>query len=155
MKITVFRYWLPAVLWASLIVFLSTDTFSAEQTGNWMDAIVRWIYPGISDVMVSYMNFAIRKLAHLSEYFVFALLIYHALRDGNKQLWNLKWCAWTLLVVLLWAFGDELHQWFVPSRTASIRDSMIDFMGASCAMVCCYGRAKLKGRNGKLAAMIP
>jgi VanZ family protein len=144
MKTNSIGYWLPAVLWASLIFFLSTNNFSAEQTGNWMDAIARWIFPGISAAMVERLNFAVRKLAHWSEYFIFALLIYHALRDGQKQWWNLKWCLWTLGIVLVWAFGDELHQWFESNRTANIKDSLLDFLGGSCAMLFCYGWGRLK-----------
>jgi VanZ family protein len=40
-----------------------------------------------------------------------------------------------LALVLLYALSDELHQTFVPTRTASITDVMIDVLGGICGIL--------------------
>ena len=40
-------WWLPALLWAGVITFASTDTFSSANTGSLLAPIVRWVYPAI------------------------------------------------------------------------------------------------------------
>jgi VanZ family protein len=43
-----------------------------------------------------------------------------------------------LIFVLLYAIGDEFHQSFVPSRTASFGDVTIDLLGGICGVTWTY-----------------
>ena len=74
----------------------------------------------------------IRKLAHFSEYFVLALLVYQAAK--KKPLFS------TVLITLI-IFGitvpllDETIQLFTPGRVGALKDCLIDMSG--------YGTAAL------------
>ena len=75
------------------------------------------------------MLFAVRKLGHWFEYFIFAVLLYRALRAESGAKSSVRPAAWTMALVLAWAAADEFHQSLVPSRSASIYDVMIDGLG--------------------------
>jgi VanZ family protein len=45
-------------------------------------------------------------------------------------------------LVVVYALADEYHQSFVPSRTASIYDSLIDMIGGLTALLIVRRRAK-------------
>ena len=76
-----------------------------------------------------------RKLAHVSEYAVLAVLLYrafvHTALKGRRALS----AGLVLLLCAAYAATDEFHQAFVPSRTASLRDVMIDICGATLAVL--------------------
>ena len=60
-------YWLPPILWASVILTASTDLFSGANTGGVLERILVWItgyhfLPSTLDTL----NFIIRKCAHLT-----------------------------------------------------------------------------------------
>ena len=115
--------WGPVVLWAALIFCFSTEFFSMSRTSqiprsaHQLDAIHR----------------VIRKLGHWSEYFIFSILVLRALRHqfNRSELYH---GALTIVMVLLYGISDELHQAFVPNRTASFRDVLIDLLGGICAI---------------------
>jgi VanZ like protein/glutaredoxin-like protein DUF836 len=70
-------------------------------------------------------------LLHAAEYFVLAVLLARALNDG---LWRrvtdaLLGLSWILSV--LYAVSDEVHQYFVPGRSADYRDVLSDAVGAA------------------------
>ena len=76
-----------------------------------------------------------RKLAHVSEYAILAVLLYrafvHTALKGRRALS----AGLVLLLCAAYAATDEFHQSFVPSRTASLRDVMIDICGAMLAVI--------------------
>ena len=72
---------------------------------------------------------AMRKVGHCGEYFVLAILLLRALRNETGKKWELRHAALTLAFIFVYALSDELHQSFVPSRTASFGDVMIDVVG--------------------------
>lgn len=125
------KYWLPVLLWLGVIFVGSTDLMSAEHTSRIIGPILRWLKPGISDAAIAQAQFFVRKAAHLTEYAILTLLLWRAfirnmrLRTKMSILFVL---GWGLAIVA--AAGDEFHQSFVASRTASVRDVMIDAIGA-------------------------
>jgi VanZ family protein len=46
-----------------------------------------------------------------------------------------RWLLVSLILIIIYAFVDEYHQSFVPSRTASIFDSMIDITGGLTVLI--------------------
>ena len=134
------KYWLPLLIWLCVIFVGSTDLMSAEQTSRFLVPFLRWLKPDISTGALAQVHFFVRKLGHISEYAIFALLLWRALRSGM----NLR-IKMSLLFVAVWlacgifAAGDEFHQSFVPSRTASLLDVMIDLSGAFIGLAICFG----------------
>jgi VanZ family protein len=126
--------WLPAIVWAGVISWASTDTFSAAHTSTLILPVLHWLFPHASPEILDRLHFFIRKTAHVTEYFVFSLLLFRALR-GEHRGWQLRWAIGALAIAAGYSVLDEFHQSFVPSRTASPWDSLIDTSGAATAQV--------------------
>ena len=124
-----FNKWLPVLLWAGIISFFSTDNFSAPQSSRILGPLLHWLFPDIAEEQLASIHFAIRKLGHCLEYFILAALLYRALYDENGGRSSTRTAALTMIFTLAWAATDEFHQSWVPSRTASIVDVMIDGFG--------------------------
>jgi len=127
-------YWLPVLLWMVVIFGASSDRHSFSHSSRLIGPIVRWLIPHISDHALYRVIFGIRKIAHLMEYAILALLIWRALRQpvsNNTRPWQWRRATFALLLVVLYAASDEFHQAFVPSREASVIDVLIDTSGAA------------------------
>lgn len=124
--------WLAVFLWAALIFYFSTDQFSSSHTAQLLDPVVHRLFPGISLDRIESIHFLVRKLGHWSEYAVFSILLSRALRDDREGGFRLRYAAWTVALVFIYAASDEFHQTYVPGRTASIRDVLIDLFGGIC-----------------------
>jgi VanZ family protein len=132
------KNWLPVLAWACLISFFSTDQFSSSNTSPVVETIAAWVFPGISQETIETVHLAVRKLGHWSEYLVLAALLLWALQNEAGQKWEFRHAIYTLVFVLLYALGDEFHQTFVPSRTPSLGDVMIDVTGGICGIFWLY-----------------
>jgi VanZ family protein len=129
------RRWFPVIIWLALVFFMSTGTFSADNTFSVVGPILHFLFPGLSSDRVEAIHWIIRKGAHVSEYFVLGLLLLRAFRANSSLAWRWRWPLFAAIGVLLWALGDELHQSLVPSRTASMIDVGIDTVGGVFAQV--------------------
>jgi VanZ family protein len=123
------KYWGPVLLWMTFIFWMSTGTFSSENTSRIIEPILHFLMPSLSPEKLAMMHAAIRKLGHVTEYFILGILLFRAFRGGSKELRNMRWAFSSLLVVVLYAASDEFHQSFVPERTASLVDVGIDTLG--------------------------
>ena len=142
------RYWLPAVAWAALISILSTDSFSSEHTGTVVLVALRWLLPHASETTLGLLHLLIRKCAHLTEYFIFSLLLLRAIR-GTERGWKLRWALLALAIAVMYAGLDEFHQSFVPSRTASPWDVLLDATGAAAAQAAAWIAAKRRNTTSQ------
>src|SRR5216683_732350 len=132
------RYWMPVIVWMALIFLGSTDMLSAEHTSRFLVPLLRWLDPQISLAALATIQFGIRKLGHLTEYSVLAMLLWRALCSSTR--WQMKMSILLLVAALasaIFAASDEFHQSFVPSRTASPTDVMIDICGALIGLLSC------------------
>lgn len=129
-----------------LIFVGSTDVLSAEHTSRFIGPFLHWLDPTIPASTVLKIQLLVRKAGHVTEYAILALLLFRALANTILR-------GRPFLVVLLdltacgvFAATDEFHQSFVPSRTASARDVMIDLAGAAIG-VALYASWARKWRN--------
>jgi VanZ family protein len=102
--------WAPVIGWAVLIYVLSDQ-------------------PRLPQAPMPLLDVLLKKAGHLTEYAIFAVLLYRALGGycGTSPRLHLA-LAWTLAVA--YAVSDELHQAHVPGRTAASTDVVIDAFGA-------------------------
>jgi VanZ family protein len=129
---------MPAIFWMGLIFLGSTDMLSAEHTSRFLVPFLRWLDPQISIAMLATIQLGIRKLGHLTEYAILAMLLWRALRGGTR--WQMKMSILFVVAALgcaIFAASDEFHQSFVPSRTSSPIDVIIDISGALIALAIC------------------
>ena len=123
------KYYLPVILWMAFIFWMSTGTLSAENTFSYVEMLLRFFNPKISARDMNLIHAIVRKSAHLIEYFIMGILFFRAYRGSSVERWNWKWPLYALLSLVLWAVGDEFHQSFVATRTASVKDVLIDTAG--------------------------
>jgi VanZ family protein len=138
--------WVPAVSWAILISLASTDAFSAGHTSAIIIPALHWLLPFASVETLDRVHFLIRKCAHFSEYFVFSLFLMRGMRGKNDG-WKFRWAIWAFFLAAGYSALDEYHQSFVPSRTASPWDSMIDTTGAAAAQFILWLWIRLHARH--------
>ena len=109
----VFWCWLPVVLYAGLIFYLSSQSHPDEQLPS-------FLLKDVSD-----------KVLHAVEYAVLGGLCYRAFRWGV----NGPVASYALLFAIvtgsLYGMTDEVHQFFVPFRESSWLDWLADTAGAA------------------------
>ncbi len=123
----------PLVVWAALIFIGSSSVLSASNTSIIVRPLL-WLFPHASAATLALIHFLVRKTGHFTEYAILALLAARALRTSSRELLRARWFWVSLLFVVAYSLTDEFHQSFVPSRTASIYDSMIDSVGGLTAL---------------------
>ena len=125
------KYWLPLLIWLGVMFLGSTDLMSAQHTSRFIVPFLRWLNPHISWAAINTIHTVIRKLGHVSEYAILALLLWRAVRSGSAlhMKMSLLFGA-VLLASAFFAASDEFHQSFVRSRTPSVRDVLLDVAGA-------------------------
>jgi VanZ family protein len=131
------RY-LPLILWLAFIFFASSNGFSASNTSPIIGPLVLWLFPNTSPETLVTIHFFTRKLAHFTEYAILGFLAVRAFSNSHKPFLRRHWFVITLILVVIYALSDEYHQSFVPSRTASIFDSLIDVAGGLTALTVSY-----------------
>lgn len=76
--------------------------------------------------LVEKLNKPLRKVMHLTEYFILALLLINALNLNNIKNKYLI----TIIICIIYALTDEYHQTFISGRTGQLTDVIIDTLGA-------------------------
>jgi VanZ family protein len=99
-------YWLPVLVWAALIFWLSSLSVTPEPEA------VRG-FPGWS------------QEAHFTLYLVLGALLFRAFAKPIST----TGLPLPMVIGALYAASDELHQYFVPGRQADIFDFMVDVTG--------------------------
>ncbi len=127
-------YWFPVLVWMFFIFWMSTGTFSAENTVSIIEPILRFLMSSIPPGMIELIHNAIRKMGHVAEYFILGVLLFRAFRGGSEELRIPRWVFFSFVVLALYAASDELHQSFVSTRTASPYDVGFDILGGSIAL---------------------
>ena len=84
--------------------------------------------------MVSIWDYPIRKLAHMTEFGILAVLIFIAIKnykivDTTKKRYLFAWLA-----AVVYAATDEFHQLFVPGRSGNLFDVCVDATGVTIAL---------------------
>jgi VanZ family protein len=146
------RRYAPLIIWMAIIFFASTGEFSASNTTLVIKPLLRWLFPNITDEGIAVFHFLLRKCGHFSEYAILGLLATHAFIASSHARLRRHWFIAALILVCIYALADEYHQSFVPTRTASIYDSLIDMFGGVTALVSVVvwrqRRERLHNRDG-------
>ena len=127
---------MPVIAWMVLIFLGSSDALSAEHTSRFLVPFLHWLDPAMSGATIAVVHMMVRKLGHFTEYAVLATLLWRGFRGTfSVSTAVLGLCAF--LAAGFFAASDEFHQSFIPTRTSSAHDVMIDCTGALFAVVVC------------------
>jgi VanZ family protein len=129
------RY-VPLAAWTCFVLFASTSSFSASNTSLIIRPLLLWLFPGISEVGIDEVHFFVRKTAHFTEYALLALLAARAFRTSPRAPLKRRWWLVSFALVAAVSLLDEYHQSFLPSRTGSAYDSLLDMTGGATALAC-------------------
>ena len=88
--------------------------------------------------MVSIWDYPIRKLAHMTEFGILAVLIFVTIKYYRFVNTTKKRYLYAWLVAVVYAATDEFHQLFVPGRSGNLFDVCVDASGALIAMTFVY-----------------
>lgn len=101
-------YWLPVILYLGVIFAISS----------------------IPHLEVPFKVKYADKFAHTFKYAILGYLLMRALGSARKFSPRTS-ILLSLLFILLWGISDEIHQGFVPGRTASIFDLLFNLVGGA------------------------
>jgi VanZ family protein len=110
-------YWLPLIIYC-IAIYIQSDLPASEHVPSFE----------FSD-----------KILHFLAYAVMGVLFYRAYQTlrikGDPRMLILL----SVVSASLYGISDEIHQYYVPFRDASIYDGIANFLGALCG-VCLYHR---------------
>lgn len=117
------KYYFPVLLWAGVIFYLS----------------------GIPNLAISegIVDSIMRSGAHVVEFAVLQLLFYRAFLHTPffSKRSQIELLLVAVILTISYAISDEWHQYFVPTRQASLFDIVLDSVGAfSGALIIAYGK---------------
>lgn len=137
----------PVVAWACFVLLASSSSFSASNTSRIIRPLLVWLFPGVSEASLQQAHFLVRKAAHFTEYALLALLAARAFRTSSRPALVRRWWLASFALVACVALADEYHQSFLPSRTGTIYDSLLDMAGGAAALACAALWLALKRRR--------
>ena len=144
------RAWWPAAVWIGIITFESTDYLSAQSTGSMLyDALTRLFGP-INLYEFLYWHHYLRKAGHVVGYAMLGLLLLRGfwMTFGDRTEWKRLIPVFAWLGTALVATMDEWHQSYIPSRTGTPWDILLDSTAGLAALALAYIalRRKTPGR---------
>ena len=133
--------WLLVILWMVVIFsFSSQKSYESDNSShNVIKVIVKFTNKvhltnySVNDIdsINNSLNKPVRKLAHFSEYFILALLLFNAMGFSKKNI------LYVILICFIYSLSDEAHQLFLSGRNGSFIDTLIDTSGAVvCSLLC-------------------
>lgn len=152
----VIRYWGPAILMLACIMVESTDLMSAQHTHGWIYFLLRKYLPQVSPGQLWEVNLIIRKTGHVVGYGLLGATLYRAFRGTFEQLpspvWRIRFASFAVFSTFLVASADEIHQMYLPSRTGSWWDVVLDTSAAAVAQVIVYVYFRRRNRQNSQPA---
>lgn len=115
---------IPVIIWALTIFIMSS--FNAEESANQSNFIVNIIASIFNINNISLLSLIIRKLAHFTEYLILGVLVINMFTKNNVR----KSYILSILLCIIYATSDEIHQIFTPGRACQIKDILIDSIGS-------------------------
>ena len=124
------RTWLPVLLAIAMIAVESTEWMGADNTSGPLRALYQAIFGHVSDTQWDVLHHYIRKSGHFIGYGLVGLAWLRAWWMSLPRSRFLLDTVLAMLGTLFVASADEYHQSFLPNRTASPWDVLLDCCGA-------------------------
>lgn len=126
--------WIMVIFSAGLIFWFSAqDASASNDTSGRFVRFIFGLFPAFrnmrlaaQDELVASVMFVARKCAHFSIYAFFGFWLMHLIRQYRPA----GALPFSVAAAMVYAFTDELHQFFVSGRSCQLRDVCIDTAGA-------------------------
>ena len=93
------------------------------------------------DELYMSVKILVRKTAHFTIYTLLGLFLMLVLNTININLKERILISW--MIGIIYAIGDEIHQYFIPGRTPMMIDVIIDNIGVLCGILIVYFTSKI------------
>ena len=126
------------IIWLIIIFYFSSQNGNTSQSLS-DDLLGKSFFSFLNFNNLEYQEFIykygyyFRKAAHLMEYLILGVLMYlNMIEYSNKN--NV---LISLLICIIYAISDEIHQLFVINRSFMIKDIIIDSFGSLLGILIC------------------
>ena len=137
-----------------LIAMESTGAASSENTRRVLYPVFHLLF-GLDPIHFVIWHHLLRKSGHVIGYAVLSLLLFRAWRASlpvaGSDRWSVVWARIALLMTALVASLDEWHQMFLPARTGTLSDVVLDSTAALAAQILLF----LWLRGSRRPALVP
>jgi VanZ family protein len=141
--------------WAAVVIWMATIFYLSHQPGTTSSGLSSGITKVIihtietiapdRDFHIGAFHHYVRKNAHFFAYMLLGILVLNALRSSSVV--GYRKAGLALLICVLYAASDEIHQLFIAGRSGEIRDVGIDSAGACVGIVIWMVVGKVMGRK--------
>jgi VanZ family protein len=148
------RNWWPVAAWLGVIRIESTGYASSQNTFQLLYRTMSALFGRVNYQLLVEMDHVLRKSGHFIGYAVLSGLTFLALRNTHRDriptslrrpwgkalsdLWQVEWSLIAILLTVVTASMDEIHQTFLPSRTGRWQDVVLDTSGAFALQLVIY-----------------
>lgn len=146
--------WWPVALMIALIAVSSSATFGSDHTSGPLRTLWQAIFGPVSNARWESIHFLIRKSGHFTGYGLLGLAWLRAWRMSLQRLWPLLHGVLAVLGTAFVASCDEFHQTFIPNRTGSPWDVLLDTCGATTLCLLAWGIARLMRPKKNAPALV-
>lgn len=143
------RAWWPAAAWVCIIAFESTDFFSSENTSSMLYSLLVRLFGHVDIHSFLIFHHYLRKTGHVVGYGMLSLLLLRGWRAtlGRVPALLLRATLLAWLGTLSVAALDEWHQTFIPSRTGTVWDVLLDSVAGVAFLVVAYLQLRPAGNS--------
>ena len=143
--------WLPVFLFSLVFAVESTSFLGSNHTSQPLHNFLRSFLGASIDRNWGFTHHVLRKIGHFTGYGTLSLVCFRGFRLTlyNTVYWLCRSLAAHVLAVLitiLVASADEIHQTFLPNRTGSFSDVLLDTAGAATFQILLFMAIGLRGR---------
>lgn len=133
-----------------VIAIESTKWLSAHNTSRILYPLLHFLF-GVEYPSFTHWHFFLRKAGHVFGYGLLSILLFRAWREtfpvANHSRWTLRWAGLAVIGTAIVASLDEWHQSFLPSRTGTVNDVILDTCAAIAAQILILTWISLSRRN--------
>ena len=140
MKIHIIRTLLILLLLETFFIIFGFSNQNGEESGSLSTNLTKLILKQINhdeaqndEQVIEKVEVVVRKLAHFSIYTLVGFLLMSLF--STYELQERKRILFTLIIGILYAISDEIHQAFIPERGPQITDVMIDSLGVTFGII--------------------
>lgn len=125
----VLKAWIALILWLIVIAIESTTYLSSQNTSRFLYPVLHFLF-GIDYASFEPWHAFLRKCGHVFGYALLSILLFRAWRETLPRMdggpWTPRWATIAVVGTALVASLDEWHQSYLPSRTGTIHDVILD-----------------------------
>jgi VanZ family protein len=152
----VLKAWIATILWLIVIAIESTSYLSAHNTSRILYPLLHYLF-NLAPARFETVHFFLRKGGHVFGYGLLSILLFRAWRETLPAMsgarWTMRWASIAVFGTALVASLDEWHQSFIPSRTGTVHDVILDTCAGIAAQILVFTWLKMRGLRARPARL--